>query len=719
MTYDRTLATIENRQVTKRVKNKETGVTELVTTKFKYINIDDTKLDIFKTIDINDIPDWKPNVSLKPYSELIRVCLDIETTGLNWRDSEITLVGIINESGKKLVLSREDYSEPEILQRLFTILKNKDPDIISVFNGFEFDLPFINGRASLYNIESPFVKGKRTVTFRTAQKFNNQPTQYIPYYFSSPTKKDCAIIDIYHQVLAWDFVSRSLSKHSLKVAPYEMGLVKEERKELTYQAMMNIWHKFQNKEGNLTELIEYLEYDLEHTKLLTDYLVPPIYFSKILLNGWKLQSLSTAGNGSKWNDILRVSYNGVKDFENNIVRFNRNGKQYEIKADTPKKFEGGYTLGKAGIFQYVAKLDVSSLYPSCILLYYIYSHSKDPDAIFPKILKYLWIARLEHKELAGKDGADPIWDQLQGFEKVFINSGYGGFATTGIPFNDYICAAFVTAYGRAIAKHMKRVIEAHNGFVIEVDTDGLIYTIKGLEGLIDPSQKLKKIFYAVQASLPKGIGIEYEWEARLFYNPKRDKLQEGDENTGKRKNYVLLGITEYRLNKKKEIEFKKFKEEKAIGIFRKRNFCQLQKRFKVDCLKIYLDAIDQNVNPYEAAYNYYKETVKKIQENRLDIEEIIVRRKVAVSEKKLVDLGLVKDDGTTEFYYKDIVVRMKTKMKWDVQQTNTGAYSFRHYTAMIEKQWSELDELFKIKDFNNLPEYHIDFFDSMEYATAA
>ena len=72
---------------------------------------------------------------------LIEAYLDIETTGLSPRDSEITVVGIhlCNRDATKFVqLMGEDISAQSILEAL------TDVEVIYTYNGSRFDLPFIH-----------------------------------------------------------------------------------------------------------------------------------------------------------------------------------------------------------------------------------------------------------------------------------------------------------------------------------------------------------------------------------------------------------------------------------------------------------------------------------------------------------------------------------------------------------------------------------------------
>jgi len=67
--------------------------------------------------------------------------LDIETTGLSWLDSEITVVGLylVNGDASRLVqLVNKDITGDNLMDAL------RDVQTVFTYNGSRFDLPFIN-----------------------------------------------------------------------------------------------------------------------------------------------------------------------------------------------------------------------------------------------------------------------------------------------------------------------------------------------------------------------------------------------------------------------------------------------------------------------------------------------------------------------------------------------------------------------------------------------
>jgi DNA polymerase I len=590
--------------------------------------INEDLLDIFDYYK-GTIPEWKPTKKIKPYSELTKVYLDIETAGLDPNKDRIFLIGMRNEKKEDFILKHEN--EATLLTRFLRVLRRKNPDILALFNGFEFDLPFLIRRCELHNINHPFWVRPQTTVFRTAMKFN-KPTTYNAVYLQN---SDTAIIDLYHQVLAWDYVARKLTSHSLKQSTLQMDLRKEQRLELLYEEMLNCWEN--REEGGLEKLEEYLKYDLEDTELLGERLIPSIYYQKLFLD-WKLQSLSTGGNGSKWNSMLETAMPESK---------------FKLKPQTPVKFAGGLTYALAGFYRNCFKVDVESLYPSIMLTYAIYSN-KDSKMLQLQILQYMKFERLRLKHLAEETG-DEEANQMQGAMKVMINSAYGMLGTTGINFNDYEAAALVTGYGRVILKHMMIKVEEYGGGVIEADTDGLLITCK-------PGQE-REIWSKTNAAMPQGIKLAFEWQAKSIFIPPSKK----DPTKGLKKNYIIVFSKE---------------EMKANGKFRKRDKCVLEKTFQPKLVKLL------TFEGKSAAQFYYDDIIEQLMTRDYPLDNLIVKRKVRANEKRLCELRLGEPGESTWYYF--TLDRIGGKGKHYYKPTQTGDYSIEFYVDMVTQQYKDV-----------------------------
>lgn len=547
------------------------------------ISVDEKSLKIFDRSS-KLIPEWKPKRELKPFKDVNTVYIDIETLGLDPEKDRIIYIGLKSSiTGTYQLIT--DKSEKILLENFVKVLKKLNPEILSGYNSLQFDIPFIIKRCEILGVKNSFKTSDYRVTVKTAQVFGEALS------FQSTYLYDCSLVDIYHQVLSWDNVARVLTSHTLKQSTIQMGLRKEQRLELDYQEIQNCW-----KDGDLETIETYLKYDLDDTELLTDFLLPSIYYQQLFVPGMNVQRLATTGNGTKWQAVLEEQYPEI-------------GKGV-LEPDIKKKYLGGYTIGYAGLHRNTSKVDVSSLYPSIMLAYGITS-TKDKDNKFLAILKYLLTERLRLKALAK---TDPEANQMQGALKILINSGYGTLGTDGIAFNDFTAAALVTAYGRRIANLMIDVIEKEGGNIVEVDTDGVMFNC--------PPGENQRIFEAVKDILPTGIGLEHEWESKAVFIPSVG----GDSGEGNRKNYIV---------------FMPNGKIKPIGKFRKRDVCELERNFVIDYLKNYLNSPDE-------AERFFKDNLDLILSGDCDIEKLKVTRKIRRKEIELLKLG---DTGKVISFY--------------------------------------------------------------------
>lgn len=594
------------------------------------IIIDEDSLDIFDVWE-GEIPEWSPKVSVKPFSELSGYYIDIETEGLDPQIHKIVLIGLISNQGEISILDSYRNERLSIL-KLFQIIQDPNLDFVATFNGTRltshpetgFDWWFIMERCKILNLSHPFWICPHEKIFRTAQLFST-PIRYHDLYLNGGKT---AVIDLYHQLLAWDFVARKLTKYNLKDAPTQMGLRKEDRVTLTYEEMVECMTT-----ENWDRLREYLTHDLLDSKILGDVLIPSLYYEKLYHPDWKFHKLTTAGNGSKWNDLLVKSY----------------GKN--AKADDKKSFQGALTFSIPGLFYNCIKLDVESLYPHMMLIYGIHS-IKDSKATLLSILAYLLKFRVGLKRKKEDRTITQTEKQQEGTAKVKLNSGYGALATSGIDYNDMVSAAFVTAYGRATYKHIFKKLKSIDFCVIQGDTDGLIFScgktiLKSLENLGYKLIKkqyqisLQKIKYRsfldligkraesfINDSLPGNdlyrVKVKFELSADAVYVPK-------DLKTGEalRKNYLIF--SEGQCTTKK-------------GKYKKRDRSVLEKSFQIEFLERVI------YSEMSSALDYYVEQKNLLENGSYPVDSLSITRKIKVTENALVEAGIGQRGEVHTFY---------------------------------------------------------------------
>lgn len=566
--------------------------------------VESEKLDIFYT-DPTPRQKWQPVNTLKPYSELKKLVLDIETAGLDSLSDRIFAIGCLNELGETSLFMDED--EPKLLQQFIRHLQLALPEVIFTFNGTEFDLPFIATRCNLYHISHPFQIKSEPRVIRSAQVFGK------PLEVHEVEIENSQHVDVYICLLRWDFVAKKLSQsRSLKSAVLEMGLRDDARLVLSYQDIQDCWQQGTGSAG-WQQIKEYLVYDLEDTNLIADQLVPSYYYESLIVPRMSLQQLAIAGNATKWQRVLSSQYPG-----------------YRPSADPKAQFEGGLVISFPGLHRNIGKIDVSSLYPSIMLKYGICSY-KDKQRVGLGILEYLTTERLKLKKL-GLAG-DTAAKQASGALKVLINSLFGFYGTSGVSFNDYVAAALITAYGRRILRFMIDVVEQEKGVPVECDTDGIFFS----------HPEPMKVFEILQAKLPEGINIELEVLAKAIFVPERGA-----------KNYVLW-------HEDGQIT--------AKGSWRKRDRSLLEKEFPLQYLTYYLESSAsaegyyQQLNGAIAEGQLPVEQLQVTRKIRKGEKALLCLGNVGdVVTYYHSDWGLTKTEPYSTYHYKDLIAKKRASI---------------------------------------------------------
>ena len=576
------------------------------------VSVDDKLLDLDYQPHFT-IPDWKPKTQIPEYETVKRVYLDIETLGLEPKKDRIIAIGIYEDGQEPILLINTD--EARLLQDAINQLEHIAPKLLIGHNHIEFDIPFIMERCKRYKVSHPFTMGRRPQTM-TYASINGRPITYTPVYW-----KGVDIVDTYQLVGAEDKRTSKFTSYSLKDTAIQIGGRKERRLELSHTEITEYW-----KSGKHEPILEYLNYDLEDTKTLADYLLPAVYYQSEVVP-LPIQTIASASPAKIWEAILEEHY----------------GKDNLPQADEKLSYQGATVSCNPGLYRKVAKVDVSSMYPSIQLRYGICS-LKDTDRIYLAVLNYLRTKRFELKKLA-KDTGIALYKQRELALKILINGGYGFSGTGGYPMNCMKTAAIVTAYGRAIMSKMIEVAVANGSSIIEIDTDGLILAHD------DPQY----IFEAIQKELPDGIKIDLDWTDRDVYVPKM-------------KNYIIID---------------KDGKVKASGEYRKRNRSELQRTFPVNYIKAYLQSPD-------AAEAYYNSVVEKLRSGDYPVEELSINQRIPKSSKQLLSLGNPGDKITYYWAEQPEYDKYCRKIRGEAIPTTTGDYYREEYVDLVKDLRKEI-----------------------------
>lgn len=368
-------------------------------------------------------------------SELSLFSFDLETTGLDGYadDAQVLIISTtfrnhLGDTENKLFTYNQFESEAQMIESFCDYIMDCDPSIILGHNIIPYDFLYLKARCEVLGINLYMGRDGSPVKFdEYDSNFRLDGTRNLNYKKVSIYGRE--ICDTFFLVTKMD-VGKTYESHALKPLIKEMGLEKEGRE---YYDAGSIRNNYKNA-TEWAKIISYAEADAEDPIKLFDHFAPPMFywaqkipkpFTEILLGA----------TGSQINSMMVRSYLQEK---------------HSIpKADDIQSFQGAISYGKAGIYNNCIRWDVSSLYPSIILTYNIYSEEKDPNANFLKICKILTEQRLKNKRLA-KETGEKYYDDLQNSEKIGINSMYGFLGANGLQFNSARHAEMVTRYGREI-----------------------------------------------------------------------------------------------------------------------------------------------------------------------------------------------------------------------------------------------------------------------------
>ncbi|MDE5071433.1 MAG: ribonuclease H-like domain-containing protein [Trichodesmium sp. St5_bin8] len=483
------------------------------------IEVDESQIDIYDTKRLNS--DGFTPYKIPDYNDLNILYVDIETTGLDYNFSEIIAIGV-SDGKEKWLMTRESKSEQDLLIEFLTLIVEKSKGLIIVgHNIYNFDIPFIFERAKANSINAK-IRFANTSSFITSSSVNGKPIEYTGMYWNN-----VQFVDTYHLLGTFDKSANKLTSYSLKRSVLQLNLRHEERLELGHKEILA---EYEN--GIWENILTYLDYDLEDTKLLCDFLLPQVYYQLKVVPNINLQRLVTASPALKWELILEEHY------------------EEKPEPDPKRKYKGGLVEVNPGYYDSCGKIDVSGMYPSIQLLYGL-SSLKDTNNFYLTVLDYLMNERTVLKQKY-KETKEAKYNAMQNAYKILNNGGYGFTGTTGYSFNCMQTSALVTAYGRVIVSKMVDEMEKLDCKIIEVDTDGIYFS--------HPNQK--EVYEKIQQILPDGISIDLEHENVSIYCPAK-------------KNYIIFDDDKYTVKG---------------GNFKSRTKCSLLKNFTPNFLLSYKES---------------------------------------------------------------------------------------------------------------------------------
>ncbi|MBI2091289.1 MAG: DNA polymerase II [Deltaproteobacteria bacterium] len=443
------------------------------------------------------------------FSDLRRLQIDIETycqPGFEFPNAaretdRITAIALSDSTGWERLISGTEHAEEEMLAEMVREIRGRDPDVIEGHNLFRFDLEYIEARAKRHGVDLKLGRdGSRMHGHPSRMQIAERSITYRKYEIFGRH-----IIDTWMLAQHYDVSTRDLEGYGLKEIARHFGIASAER---TYiPADKASWYFDHDPDT----LFRYSLDDVRETRALSE-LLSPSYFVEAQIFPYSYQNVALRGNATKINALF--------------VREYLHQRRAVPRPDEGREVVGGFTgVEYQGVARRVLHCDVTSLYPS-IMLVYGYFPKKDELAIFPGLLRDLRDFRVRAKEMARTAGgreARIYFSALQSTFKILINSFYGYLGFAMGHFNDFEVANQVTAKGRELIQFAVAWLKKKGAMVIEVDTDG-IYFVPPPE--VNTEAEEETFIDELAACLPRGIELELDgrYPAMFSYKMKNYAL---------------------------------------------------------------------------------------------------------------------------------------------------------------------------------------------------
>lgn len=363
---------------------------------------------------------------------------DIEGSGLvrNETSNAFVITNTLKKNGEVII---KQFREDDYIDQGYMIndwckwVRKVDPTVLNGHNIFGYDLDYLNHVASMYGRE--LLLGRDN----SAAKFGKKPKNYRVDGSQTWEYKNCTIfgrhvIDGMFLAVKYD-IGRNYPSWGLKpIAEYE-GIVAEDRQFYDASKIGENWSDLVERE----KIVKYCEHDGNDSLALYELMIPSFFYMCQSIPK-PFQVIVNSASGSWLNTIMLRSY--LQDFHS-VPKAN--------KAEDFGKVSGGISFGVSGVHDNVFKIDIKSMYPSIMMEYKVNDPKKDPQNNFFNMVEHFTKKRFEQKGKY-KETGDKYYDDLQAASKIFINSCYGMLGTSGLNFNNFAGADFITGMGRQIIR---------------------------------------------------------------------------------------------------------------------------------------------------------------------------------------------------------------------------------------------------------------------------
>lgn len=444
------------------------------------------------------------------FDELHRLQFDLETTGLDPRHDRIFMVAVRDPSGVATVLeapSDDEAGERALIERLVAVIREADPDVIENHNLHGFDLPFLERRARACGIPLRLGRNDLPLQRRAARRgIVIEGDAQRRHRYIVPGRE---LIDTMDAVLRYDFSTRELPGHGLKVVARHFGLAGPERELIRGDLIHATWRT------NPDRVRRYATADVEEVAGLAR-LLGGSAFALARMAPRRYERAADAGAATGVIDPMLVRA---------YLRAGRALPVHEA-GDGTVHTGAGLHLFASGAAHRVVKADVASLYPSLMRTYRI-GPARDSLGALLALVDRLTDHRLAAKAAAraapSGSAERHLHDATSAAMKIVINSAYGYLAAGGLTrFNDVHAANEVTRRGREVLDLLCRELATRGVTLLEADTDGVYFAVPPAWTEADE----RRVVTEVGALLPPLVQLEFEgrYAAMLSHEPKNYAL---------------------------------------------------------------------------------------------------------------------------------------------------------------------------------------------------
>jgi len=397
-------------------------------------------------------------------------------------EDQIILATVVDNRGQSFVFNAKTLGEAELISELAAHLCRENYDVLTGHNLMGFDLPYLSTRAILHKLKLRLGRDGSLLQARESRR-RYGPSAGAEYFVWGRH-----VVDTLPLLMQWDLTHRTLANYQLKEAVQALGLAAD-RRDFDRGAISAMW------DADDQRLVEYAVADASDALELYNFLIPASFYQTQLLPFTFQQCVST-GTGSKVDAaMIRAYLERAHSLPGRVTLGSEEG-------------TGGLTEARSlGWHSGVHKADVASLYPSICLTYKLKPRT-DVLGAFPLLLGELTARRLSTKatlrDFPSHSYAYRAADALQNSLKVLINSFYGALGTAGLHFADAQVSSEITKRGQAILLTMAANAERADGTIVELDTDGIYFTLP------DQRHNTHDIAALIGEGLPPSIRVEYD-----------------------------------------------------------------------------------------------------------------------------------------------------------------------------------------------------------------